>query len=181
MDEKLSPEVIRPLLESGERLLWSGRPREGIYWRWSTTLVVLLSLFWLLILAAVALEAESTGVVIFALLFALRPLFALSRPFMEATQRRDLVYGLTDQRVIVASTKDGKARQRLALSDLFRVDVDERTDGTGEVTFSMPRETVLGRSARRTENVVFHLQDDVAQIGALAERARAAAQLVRTG
>lgn len=181
MVEKLPQEVIRPLIESGERLLWSGLPRTGIHWQWSTTLIVLLSLFLLFILARVALEADSTGVVIVALVFALRPIFAVSRPFLEAKQRQGLVYGLTDQRVIVASAKDGKARQRLAFGELFRIDVDQRPDGTGEITFRMPRETVLGRSARQTENVVFYLQDDVQQVAAIAERARAGALLLRTG
>jgi hypothetical protein len=58
------------------------------------------------------------------------------RFFTDARARATIFYGVTNDRIIIASGKHGKRVQSLSLSTLGDISLDERADGSGTITFA---------------------------------------------
>jgi hypothetical protein len=101
------------LLESGERLLWSGRPRQGIVFRAVDIILIPFSLFWLSIVALFGWfvlpqsgsVAEAEGVLLALVIcgaFLLVGLYLLiGRHLADCIRRASTFYAVTDRRVII--------------------------------------------------------------------------------
>src|SRR5690349_16574111 len=98
--------VLTPRLSSGERLLWSGQPRQGVFLRGSDALLIPFTLLW----AGFACFWEYMVVrnptpLLFRLwgipFLMVGAYLVVGRFFLDAWTRRHTVYGLTSQRVIV--------------------------------------------------------------------------------
>lgn len=140
------------MIGPGERLLWSGRPRQGIFLQPSDAVTIPFSLMW----GGFAIFWEysvwtSKAPFFFRLWgvpFVLVGLyFMVGRFFVDAQARSRTWYGLTNQRVIIVSGLTSREVKSLQLRTLSDVTLSERSDATGTITFGpeTPRWTGFSR------------------------------------
>lgn len=121
-----------------ERLLWSGEPKQGLILRLSDVLTIPFSLLW----CGFAVFWERSVLrghapIFFALWgvpFIVMGLYmVVGRFFADAALRRNTVYAVTSQRVIIVSGLFKPSIKSLNLRGLFDISLHERSDGTGTV------------------------------------------------
>ncbi|HEY0098484.1 MAG TPA: PH domain-containing protein [Pyrinomonadaceae bacterium] len=134
-------QAVRAQLESGEQLIWSGQPRQGLLLRPSDAFMIPFSLLWGGFAIFWEVSAILSGAPIFFWLFGV-PFVLIGlhlifgRFFTDARTRTHTFYGLTNDRIIITSGKHGKRVQSLSLSTLSDISLDERGDGSGTITFA---------------------------------------------
>jgi hypothetical protein len=133
-------QALLPELTSGERLLWTGVPRQGIRFRPADLFMVPFSLMW----GGFAVFWESSVIRSGApLLFRLWGIpfvvlglyLTVGRFFVDSYQRSRTYYGLTGQRVLIVSGLMSRQVKSLALPSLSDITLSERSDGAGTITF----------------------------------------------
>ncbi len=132
--------VLQSELLPGERLLWSGQPRQGIAPRLRNLTTIPVGLVWGLI-ASTLLVGGLTGrdawpMALCGLPLGVGALFLVGWPFVgDALQRRHTYYGLTNQRLlIVAKLWQGHVRA-LNLRTLNEVQLSLGRGGRGTLAF----------------------------------------------
>jgi hypothetical protein len=142
MDESTDT-LIRRELGPDERLLWSGRPGQGIRFRRSDFLLIPFSLMWGGFAIFWEFSALSMGAPIFFALwgipFVLVGLYMIAGRFVvEAKQRERTAYGLTNQRAVIVSGLLTRRVKSLSLRSLSDIGFEEGANGTGTITFGTP-------------------------------------------
>jgi len=131
---------IQPELGAGERVLWSGQPRQGLVIRGSDLLLIPFSLLW----GGFAFFWEwtvlqSDAPIFFALWgipFVLAGLYLiLGRFFVEAKQRERTWYGVTNERIIIVSGLFSRKVKSLNLRTLTDLSLVETKRGEGHISF----------------------------------------------
>jgi hypothetical protein len=132
--------VIQSHLESGESILWSGQPKQGVMLRGSDAFMIPFSLLW----GGFAFFWEYSVITEEApLFFALWGIpfvvvgayLIIGRFFVEAKQREKIFYGVTSDRVIIISGLLQQKVKSLFLRTLSEVSLTESRDGTGSISF----------------------------------------------
>jgi hypothetical protein len=135
------------VLAPGERLLWSGRPRQGFVLRPIDILLIPFSLVWAVIpvtFIATALKDRSfvvndakpamLGFTIIPLVFCLFAVYLIFGRFIaDWYYRSGVTYGITDRRAIISETKLIKRVQSINPGALRALRLDEMPDGTGTI------------------------------------------------
>lgn len=121
----------------GETLLWSGVPRQGIFFRPADALLVPFSLLWggfAVFWEATVLATPSPGFfALWGIPFVLIGLhITVGRFFVDAYRRRRTTYAVTARRVIVRS---GATTESLDLASLPTLSLREHSNGLGTITF----------------------------------------------
>lgn len=144
--------AIQQHLQGDERLLWSGQPAAGIRFRKQDIFLVPFSLMWggfaiFWEVMAVSLtfggEQQNEGLPLFAIIF---PLFGLpfvivglylifGRFWVDAKKRKNTLYGITDQRIIILSGLFSRSIKSLNLKTLTDVSMTQKFDGSGDISF----------------------------------------------
>ena len=135
MDALQFTNPFQPYLLAGERVLWSGRPKQGIAFRPIDGFLIPFSILWCgFVVAMFATAASQTGSPsIILLLFMLFGLYFLVGRFIhDSVIRRRTSYALTDQRALF---RCGSKTSSLDLSHLPKLELQERSDGTGTIEF----------------------------------------------
>jgi hypothetical protein len=136
-----SPEqVLSSQLGPKEKLLWYGRPRQGIFLSPKDAYLIPFSLMW----GGFAIFWEY-GVVnsnaplffeLWGIPFVLIGLYLIAgRFFVDAKRRSKTYYGLTNERVVIVSGNVSSNVKSLQLRTLSDVSLAERADGNGTITF----------------------------------------------
>ena len=131
-------DLANQLLEN-EELLWVGQPKKGLVLRKGDYIL----LGWNLGMLALAFTMFAsqfatiggTGYLfpVFILAFVL---IAISLHFIaDAVRRQHAIYGLTNQRVIIQTGNAIKKLETVALNSLPGLELTERKDGSGTITF----------------------------------------------
>jgi hypothetical protein len=132
--------AISKELGSGERLLWSGRPKQGVVFRGSDLFLIPFSLLW----CGFAVFWEATVITggapllfrLWGIPFVLVGLYMVFGRFLvEAKQRARTIYGLTDKDVVIVSGLLTRKVKRLNLRTLSDVSLEERAERRGTITF----------------------------------------------
>jgi hypothetical protein len=135
-------------LGPGERLLWSGRPRQGIFFRRSDIFAIPFSLLWggfaffweFMVLSHWPKNGTPNAVEfvfpLFGLPFVLIGVYIIfGRFFVDMKQRQNSFYGVTNQRIIIRTGWFTISRKSLNLRTLSDITLDEKSDGYGVITF----------------------------------------------
>jgi hypothetical protein len=126
-------------LARGERLLWSGAPRQGLVLRPADALLVPFSLLWggfaLFWEASVLLSAAPLFFRLWGVPFVLVGLYLIAGRFWyDAWRRGRTTYGVTTERVLIAAGRQVKSLDLRTLSDVT-LELEQRRDGSGTITF----------------------------------------------
>ena len=140
---ELPEQVMGRLLVPGEKLLWAGVPPTGLIMRPADRLLIPFGLFLCGFAAFWGVSVIGAGAPTFFLLW-LIPVAAgglytlLGRSIVDAWRRTNTYYGVTDQRVIIASGSSGSNIESLNLDTLDDMKVSEQPDGRGTIMFHAP-------------------------------------------
>jgi len=132
--------ALKSALAPGERVLWSGMPRQGVLLRPSDALMIPFSLMWGGFAFFWEFSAISSGAPLFFWLwgipFVLVGIYIIvGRFFVDSYQRSRTYYGVTDERVVIVSGLVSQELKSLELKGLSDLTLHERADGTGSITF----------------------------------------------
>lgn len=131
---------VRAELDPGERYLWAGQPRQG--WRFQAFDFVLVpfSLLWGGFAIFWEVMAFVTNAPIFFKLwgipFVLVGLYIMvGRFYFDARRRARTYYGLTDRSLLMIVSGSRRTVRRHDLAELGTVSLEERSDGSGVLSF----------------------------------------------
>jgi hypothetical protein len=138
--------IILPLLDPGERLLWSGQPRGGIRFRRQDVYLVPFSLFWggfaifweigVLTATSKASNPLATIFPLFGVPFVIVGLYLIfGRFYVDARNRARTTYGITSERIIIVSGLFSPQVKSLQLRTLSDISLTESRDGSGTISF----------------------------------------------
>jgi hypothetical protein len=143
---------LQPDLLPDEHLLWSGRPRGGLLLRPSDALAIPFSLMWCGF--AVFWEAsvlKSNSPFFFGLwgipFVAIGLYMVFGRFVVDAYRRARTFYGVTNQRVLIKQVGPGGRLRSLSLRSLPEINVSERSDGGGRISFGAQGLAAWNRNA----------------------------------
>lgn len=139
MEAETPESIIRPYLGSKERLVWTGRPAQGLRLAPSDALMIPFSLvwagivFWNFGIGFRGLQAAPLPFMLFECVFLLFGVyFVLGRFLVDAWARSRTVYGLTGQRAIIVRRLWG---EQLLTSPLDRSIRLKRRGRGGDIEF----------------------------------------------
>ena len=133
--------AIRGHLASGERLLWSGRPAQGIVFRAADAFMIPFSLLWggfavFWEYSVISMDNAPFFFMLWGIPFvAIGLYFIFGRFLVDAKQRANMSYGVTNQRVIIVSGILSKKIKSLSLRSLSDLSLDEKSNGSGIISF----------------------------------------------
>jgi hypothetical protein len=138
-------EVAR-VLDSGESLIWSGGPRQGMLLRPNDAYMIPFSLLWggfAIFWEASVLRTSgpnTTFMSIWGIPFVLVGLYMIvGRFFIDARMRANTFYGLTDRRAIIISGLFSRTINSLPLRTLSDISLQERSDRSGTILLARPQ------------------------------------------
>jgi hypothetical protein len=134
-------QALNDTLEDGERLIWSGFPRQGLMLRAQDVFLIPFSLLWCGFaifweFSAVSAPRALVFFDLWGLMFVCVGLyFVFGRFISDAAVRAKTIYGLTNQRVLIMSGWWSRNVRSLELVGLSEINISEKTDGAGTITF----------------------------------------------
>jgi hypothetical protein len=136
---------LRPLLEPGEELLWSGRPRQGLVLHPHDRFFVPFSFAWAALAGAGVflvlfrlppgrIDAELTAAILLFLVVGLS--ISVGRFAVDMRIRATTAYGVTDRRVLIVSRFPWPKTTSRDLVALAELTVVETSSGRGWISFA---------------------------------------------
>jgi hypothetical protein len=137
--EEPADEVIQRELGKGERLLWSGRPRQGLMLRPVDAFLIPFSVLWggfaIFWEISVIVARAPWDFVAWGVPFVLVGLYIIFGRFvLDAWQRARTFYGVTSERVVIVSGLMARQVKSVNLDMLSEVTLTERANGSGTIT-----------------------------------------------
>jgi hypothetical protein len=132
--------LISRELGSGERLLWTGQPKQGIVLRRADLYMVPFSLMW----GGFAFFWEYSVLThdapfffsLWGIPFVVMGIYITGgRFFLEAKQREKTFYAVTNERILIVSGLVSRRIKSLNIRTLSDVSLDQTSDGSGTITF----------------------------------------------
>ncbi|HEY8696591.1 MAG TPA: hypothetical protein VIM02_03150 [Rhizomicrobium sp.] len=130
-------------LDPGERVLWTGFPQRGLMFRPQDIFVVPFSIAWCGFAVFWEVSVASTKAPPFFLLWgggfvAVGLYFVFGRFAVDAISRARTIYAVTNRRVLILSGLTTRKLQSLALGGLTELELQERSNRRGTITFGRP-------------------------------------------
>lgn len=133
-------------LEPGERVLWLGRPQQGVVFRKMDLLMIPFSLLWggfAFVWEAFAIGLALTVrhpvpffIAAVGLLFVGMGLYTVvGRFWYDAYRRANIAYAVTDRHVLIATGGSDRKQTSLDVTQLLQLKCYERADGSGTIVF----------------------------------------------
>ena len=129
---------LKQHLDSDEKLIWTGTPRQGIIFRSSDALMIPFSLMWGGFALFWEFSVINSGAPFFFKLwgipFVLIGLYLIvGRFFYDSELRKNTIYGITQNRIIIKSGVFKKSIKSLNIRTLSDVTLNEKSDGSGTI------------------------------------------------
>lgn len=146
-------QIIREQLSTGEHLLWSGRPKQGLMLRPGDGLMIPFSLLWggfAFFWEYMVFRGDAPFFFrLWGIPFVLVGLyFIFGRFLVDAWQRTKTYYGLSEQRAIIVSGLFSRNVRSLHLKAVPEVSQTEHGDGRGTIIFGSSGQVWLGFTGR---------------------------------
>jgi hypothetical protein len=131
-------ELISKELQRDEKLLWTGRPAQGVMFKANDLFMVPFSFMWGGFAVFWEYSVFTSDAPIFFRLWGI-PFVAIGlymifgRFFFEAKKRAETIYGLTDKRAIIISGLFSKKTTSINLKNIPEVQVTQKPDGSGTI------------------------------------------------
>jgi hypothetical protein len=128
-------------LLSGEKIVWSGRPRQGLMLTRRDGLLIPVSLFWggfaiLWEWSVIHAPRAPAFLALFGIAFVLIGLFLMfGRFFLDAWVRADVFYALTESRILILRSRPWPRFQAISLDRLPEATLEEGPRGRGTIRF----------------------------------------------
>jgi len=180
---EMHPEIAAALRPE-ERVVWSGRPRQGLRFHWVDYLDIPLTVAFSSVLVWMAIGGDSalppTVGLIFVIAAALSLYRSWSRIVWDSSRRGRTFYALTDQRAFILEEGPRRRLQSIVLKDLSHLSYSEHRDGSGSVawgrwmadTAARQRDYAWSFIGRRVPYPTFEEIPDVRRVYQLAQEAR---------
>ncbi|MEO6720586.1 MAG: PH domain-containing protein [Ferruginibacter sp.] len=132
-------EELRPNLSSGEKLIWTAKPKTGVVFRSSDAFMIPFSLLW----GGFALFWETSVITtdapfffkLWGIPFVLVGLYMIiGRFFVDAKKRANTIYGLTSDRIIIKSGIFSRDIKSLNIRTLSDITINQKADNSGTIT-----------------------------------------------
>jgi len=154
-------QLLQSQLAPNERLLWFGQPRSGMVLRANDIFVIPFSLVWggsaFFILGSVLTSDGPILFKLFTLPFVIVALYLLfGRFILDAKRRGATYYGITNERIIIISTRFGRQIRSLDLRTLDVISLNEKSDGSGTITFGLASRRYYGYDGTRPPGLEQH-------------------------
>jgi hypothetical protein len=139
MDFEADREITREL-NSGERLIWTGRPGQGLIFRPRDVIPGVFGIVWTaFVLAGLVSSVRSNKyappIGILALFLAIGFYLVAGRFLVDALRRAKTSYGVTNERVLIISGIFQRTVKSLNLRTLSDITLRERRDQRGSISF----------------------------------------------
>ena len=138
MDFELQNE-LRDSIGHGERLLWAGKPKTGVLFRPSDTFLIPFSIIWFgfaVFWESMAILTGSLLFILFGIPFILIGFYiCIGRFFADNLRRKNTIYGVTTDRVIIKSGIFNKQLRSINIKGITDVALTEKPDGSGTIMF----------------------------------------------
>jgi hypothetical protein len=130
-------------LLSGERVLWSGRPGQGIIFTPRDTFLIPFSMLWCGFAIFWTMTATRTGGISFFALWGTMFIcvglyLVVGRFVLDAFIRGGIRYAVTNRRILIARPWPFRNLTAVSLSQLADVQLTERRGGRGTIRFGQP-------------------------------------------
>ena len=130
---------LRQNLSSGEKLIWTGKPRTGIMLRSSDVFLIPFSLLW----GGFAVFWESSVLAtdapflfkLWGIPFVLTGIYMIiGRFFIDAKKRENTIYGITTDRILIKSGVFSMDIKSLNIKTLSDITINQKSDNSGTIT-----------------------------------------------
>lgn len=130
---------LRSNLSSGEKLIWTGKPKTGIMFRSSDAFLIPFSLLW----CGFAIFWESNAIqtevdyffILWGIPFVLIGLyFTVGRFFIDSKKRENTIYGITSDRIIIKTGIFSSEITSLNIRTLTDLTINQKGDNSGTIT-----------------------------------------------
>jgi hypothetical protein len=174
----MADDLFTNRLLSGERILWSGKPGQGLLLTELDIYLIPFSLLWcgfMIFWTIGATRAGGFGPLLFGAFFLCYGLYTLvGRFIVDAWIRRDMRYAVTNRRLLIARPAPFSKFTALNLEQLPEVHLKERTNGLGTIRFGQQGPTRGGYyrliSPAFDPNPLFLAIDDARRVFDLIQR-----------
>lgn len=129
---------LRSELGPKERLIWCGIPKQGVMFRAADTFMIPFSLLWggfAIFWEASVFKANAPFFFrLWGVPFVAAGLYIIfGRFFVDAAQRRKILYGLTNERILIVSGLFNRNVKTLNLRTLSDISLTEKADKSGTI------------------------------------------------
>lgn len=145
--------TISAHLIPGERLLWAGRPKQGLLLRSEDIFIIPFSIIWSFIPVSVMMSRITTGegqIGILNVLFLGFGLYLLMGRFpVDIWLRSRTYYGLTNERAIIVNGLNSSKVRSVDLETLSEINLTERSSGKGTIELGKTKYGFFGLLSTR--------------------------------
>ena len=136
----IDPNFFKGRLLPGERILWSGRPGQGLIFTSQDVFLVPFSLAWCGFAvfweySVLATRADDFSVLWGAMFVFIGLYFVAGRFLVDGWVRKGTCYAVTNQRVLIARSSPFSKFISIGLAQLADTDLSERANGRGNIRF----------------------------------------------
>ncbi len=137
-DARNAEDELRGHLDSNEKLIWVGVPKQGLTLRGSDALLIPFSLLWGGFAVFWELSVVNMNAPFFFKLFGVPFVFIglyfiVGRFFFDAHRRKKTNYGMTENRILIKSGIFSSSIQSLNIKTLSNITLTEKADGSGTI------------------------------------------------
>lgn len=139
-------------LDAGEKLIWVSQPKQGVVFRPSDSFLIPFSIVWCAFaffwtISVASIDASSFFVIWGFMFICFGICFSFGRFFIDARMRKNTIYGLTENRIIIKSGIFSKSIKSLDIKSLTNIEFEEKSNGSGRILLGPRNPQMLFASA----------------------------------
>jgi hypothetical protein len=169
---------LQPFLFPNERLIWIGQPEKGLRFQTKDWFITMFMIFWTGFSVFWTVMASATGgpFGLFGIPFMCVGVYMLvGRFFYDAHLRDKMIYGVTNQRILIREGVFSRETKSYNIHDLPCLDLVQNDGNKGSILFDKEMETGSGKHRRTISPPQFDTIEDVVRVFQLITQQKAIA------